>query len=143
MTNNRCTTKSYHEMIQFPTFKERFDYLSEFLGPNPDSFGLMRYLNQRFYASKEWRNLRNYIISRDMACDLAHPDYELHEMAVIHHIVPLTIKDLEENSIYLMDPDFLVVTSEFTHKGLHNKNFNLAPKLYEPRTPNDTCPWRL
>ncbi len=70
---NQMTIRTYSELITFNTFEERFDYLKLDGKVGEDTFGFDRYLNQMFYTSKEWRRLRNDIITRDLGCDLGIP----------------------------------------------------------------------
>ena len=69
--------RSYSEMMQLPTFLERYRYLSLGGRVGEDTFGWDRYLNQALYRSKEWRDLRNSIIVRDEGCDLGCIDYPI------------------------------------------------------------------
>ena len=55
------TIKTYSELITFPTFKERYEYLRLKGRVGEETFGFDRYLNQVFYKSKEWRSVRNYL----------------------------------------------------------------------------------
>ena len=54
MSKNRC----YSELIHIPTFEERFEYLKLDGVVGIETFGFDRYLNQRFYHSKEWLVIR-------------------------------------------------------------------------------------
>ena len=44
----------YSELITFPTYEERFNYLKMDSQVGKDTFGFRRYLNQKFYHSNEW-----------------------------------------------------------------------------------------
>lgn len=139
--------KTYSQLIQLPTFKERFEYLALGARVGEDTFGVERYLNQQFYRSKEWRQARNPIMVRDSLggdypCDLAHPDRPIRGRVIIHHLNPITIEDIETCSRFLLDPEFLVCISEVTHNAVHFGDYNLIPQDYVPRRQNDTCPWR-
>ena len=57
--------RTYSELIQYKTFEERFKYLSLKGEVGAETFGFDRYLNQRFYRSPEWRQIRDFIIVRD------------------------------------------------------------------------------
>lgn len=134
--------KSYRELLTIPTFEERFEYLnlSGIVG-NP-TFGYDRIFNQYFYHSSEWRRTRNGIILRDNGCDLAMPDYEIHDRIYIHHINPITLEDVEEMSDRLFDPDNLICVSYNTHEAIHFGTARNLPKVPIDRVPGDTCPWR-
>lgn len=135
--------RTYSELITFPTFFERFRYLKLSANVGEDTFGYDRYLNQQFYRSPTWRQLRRLIITRDMGCDLAHPDFEINGPIIVHHLNPITKSDVLEHSDYLLDPEFLVCVSDNTHKALHYGDETLLLDA-EPliRAPFDTCPWR-
>lgn len=136
--NNR----SYSELIKLPTFQERYEYckLDGIVGE--DNHDVMRYLNQVFYKTKEWRQFRNHIIERDKACDLAIPELELDKYIYIHHLNPLTKADLLNRSDALLDPNNVVCVSRQTHNGIHyGKSLDLLPKEWVERTPGDTTLW--
>lgn len=137
------TIKTYHELILLDSFEERFEFLKRSGKVGMDTFGFDRYLNQDFYHSKEWRDIRNLVIVRDNGCDLAHPDHPIFGRIIIHHITPLTVDDFVQSTDFLLDPNNLICVSELTHKALHYGSFDLIPKDYVERRPNDTCPWKL
>ena len=141
MTNQKIRT--YSEMIQLQTFEERYAYLRLFGTVGADTFGFDRYLNQVFYKSTEWKKLRNQVIIRDNACDLAMRGYELYDHIYVHHMNPITIDDINDASNFLLNPEYLVCVSLNTHNAIHYGNEKLIQKteLIE-RTPNDMCPWK-
>lgn len=136
-------TRTYSELVTIPTFIERFRYLQLSGKVGEDTFGYDRYLNQQLYKSPFWRKLRQQIITRDMGCDLAHPDFEIVGSIIIHHLNPITKSDVLERSDFLLNPEFLVCVSDNTHKAIHYGDESLLMPV-EPivRVPNDTCPWR-
>lgn len=138
MARNRC----YSELIRLPTFEQRFRYLRIGGQVGIDTFGFDRYLNQRFYRSNEWKAVRHEIIVRDLARDMAHPDYELNDSIYVHHMNPISIEDLELSSEYLLNPEFLVCTSFDTHQAIHYGNGTPPISMIAERRPNDTVPWR-
>lgn len=134
--------RNYTELIRLPTFKERYEYLrtSNIIGET--TFGGRRPINQSFYRSKQWRDIRNAVIVRDRACDLAHQDYPIQSDLVIHHINPITIEALTRfDEMILLNMENLVLTSERTHKAIHYGNECPSSEIVE-RRPFDTCPWR-
>ena len=136
-------TKSYSELINFPTFLERFEYL-QFKEPvGKDTFGIHRYLNQNFYTSKEWRSLRDQVIVRDLGCDLGIEDRPIYGNVYIHHINPITIEDLNNRTEKLMSLENLICCSFETHNAIHFGDVEQVKKELIVRKPNDTCPWRL
>lgn len=136
-------TRRYSELIKLPTFEERFQYLKLDGTVGASTFGFDRYLNQVFYRSLEWKKLRNEIILRDNACDLAMEGYEIHGRSIIiHHMNPITAEEIEHRDSTIFDPEFLITTVLTTHNAIHYGDESLLPKKPVMRTPNDTCPWR-
>lgn len=135
--------KCYQELITFPTFEERFEYLRLDGIVGEDTFGWMRYLNQRFYTSTEWKNLRRDLILRDNCCDLGVDGYDIFGKVIVHHIVPITKDDVASNSKALWNPDNLIITTISTHNAIHYGDTNsLVPCNVSERSLNDTCPWK-
>ena len=134
--------KTYSELITLPTFKERYLYLRLEGKVGEDTFGFDRYLNQIFYKSEEWLSIRDYVISRDLGCDLAMEGYEIHGRILVHHMNPIYKDDILRRSDILLDPEYLISTTKRTHDAIHYGDENLL--LIEPiiRTKNDTCPWK-
>lgn len=143
MKTNQRNIKTYSELIELPTFKERFEYLKLNGKVGEDTFGYDRYLNQIFYKSKEWLSIRNYVVTRDNGCDLGAPGHEIRgNRIIIHHINPITKEDILYNTEKLLDPENLITTIKNTHDAIH---FGSSDILYEEpieRSKNDTCPWR-
>lgn len=135
--------KSYSELIQIPSFKDRFEYLKLNSLVGEATFSSHRYLNQRFYRSDKWLRFRNQVIIRDAGCDLAHPDFEIPRYAklIIHHLNPITIEDVLNESKALLDFENVICTTFKTHQAIHYGDESLLA-LFEERKPNDTCPWR-
>lgn len=134
--------RTYTELIQLPTFKERYDYLRLGAIVGQDTFGFDRYLNQRFYHSNEWKQIRRNVIIRDEGRDLAMPGYEIQNGIYIHHMNPITTKDLNDATEFLLNPEYLVCVTQQTHNAIHYGDASLLPQLPTERRPNDTCPWR-
>lgn len=134
--------RCYSEIIEIPTFEERFRYLQLNGSVGKDTFGFDRYLNQAFYQSKEWKRVRDFVILRDNGCDLGVDGYTIYSKVLIHHMNPITAKDIATMSNYLMNPEYLICVSHTTHNAIHYGDESLIPKGPIVRTPNDTCPWR-
>ena len=134
--------KTYSELILLPTFEERFKYLQLNGRVGKDTFGFDRYINQNFYRSAEWKRVRDYIIIRDNGCDLGVDGYEIHGKILIHHMNPITVKDVELSTEYLMNPEYLICVTHNTHNAIHYGDENLLTKGPIVRTKNDTCPWK-
>lgn len=58
-----------------------------------ETFGFDRYLNQIFYNSQEWKDIRRKIIIRDNGCDLGLDGYEIRGKILIHHMNPSRSQD--------------------------------------------------
>ena len=132
--------RTYTELIRLPTFQERFDYLAIKNPVAQETFGYERYLNQRFYASTEWRQLRAHVIDRDLGRDLGLPGYDIGGRIIVHHMNPILPMDIVHSSEYLMTPEYLICVSEATHNALHYSGVIEEPVI--ERTKNDTCPWK-
>ena len=132
---------TYTELSRLPTFEERFEYLRLTGSLGASTFGFDRYLNQRFYRSREWKNVRDSVILRDNACDLGDPDREIFSKILVHHMNPISPEDLEDFNPDILDPEFLVTTCHDTHNAIHYVDISLVTRLPEERRPNDTVPW--
>lgn len=134
--------RTYTHLISLPTFKERYEYLKLDGLVGKETFGFERYLNQRFYRSQEWKQMRDRIIVRDMGCDLGLPGYEIYDKVYIHHMNPITTKDILDMTDYLLNPEFLICVSHNTHNAIHYGDQNFLLSMPVERKPNDTCPWK-
>lgn len=134
--------KTYSELILLPTFEERFKYLQLNGRVGDDTFGFDRYINQNFYRSAEWKRIRDLVIMRDNGCDLALEGYEIYGRILIHHMNPITVKDVELSTEYLMNPEYLICVTHNTHNAIHYGDEKLLMKGPVVRTKNDTCPWK-
>ena len=134
-------SKTYSGMLMCRTFEERFEYLSLDGRVGKQTFGFERWLNQSFYTSREWRQVRHQIIARDEGCDLGVRGYEIHDKIIIHHIVPMTVDDFEDGNPMMLNPNNLITTSHNTHNAIHYGDASLLIQLPKERTPGDTKLW--
>ena len=134
--------RTYSELITIPTFEERFEYLKLNGSVGLETFGHDRYLNQILYNSPEWRRFRPEIIVRDNGCDLACEGYEIFGKILIHHINPITAKDILNRNPKVFDPENVITTVHNTHNAIHYGDENLLITAPIERSINDTCPWR-
>lgn len=134
--------RTYSELITFPTFEERYRYLRLGGKVGNETFGFDRYLNQIFYKTKEWLEVRDYVIIRDNGCDLAIEGREIYDKILVHHMNPITKEDILNRSDYLFNPDYLICTTKRTHDAIHYGDDSLLFTEFVTRTKNDTCPWR-
>lgn len=136
--------RTYSELIKLPTFEERFEYLRLNGSVGQETFGFDRYLNQLFYQrSHKWKSVRDFVIIRDNGCDLGVEGYEISGRILVHHMNPITAKDIERESEFLLDPEYLISTVHNTHNAIHYGDESLLIKAPVERRKNDTCPWRL
>lgn len=134
--------RTYNELIQIDSYKERFEYLKLDGIVGASTFGSRRYLNQAFYRSEEWKRIRDYVITRDLGRDLGIVGYDIAGLIHVHHMNPVMVQDVINHSSDILNPDYLITTSYQTHKAIHYGNEDML--ILDPviRTPNDTCPWK-
>ena len=139
------TLRTYTELIELPTFLDRYLYLRVPGNVGEQTFETGRWFNQKFYRSKEWKDIRREIILRDFGCDLADPEHPFlpSEPIAIHHMNPIALKDLREHTEFLLNPEYLIACSVNTHRAIHFGDETMVlPSEFSRRTPNDTSPWR-
>ena len=134
--------RTYRELIQLETFEERFEYLKLSGRTGVPTFGFDRYLNQYFYRSREWKQIRREVIIRDNACDLAIPDRSLYRGIRVHHMNPVTAEDLEMGRDIVLDLEYLICTSHTTHNAIHFGSKDNLVMLPKERTKGDTTLWK-
>lgn len=135
--------RTYSELSKLSTFEERFEYLRLDGIVGEETFGFDRYLNQQFYQNDiEWKQVRRFVIMRDLGCDLGIEDREIPGKIIVHHMNPITKDDLINRTKFLLDPEYLICTLKSTHDAIHYGDENLLMKGPVERTKNDTCPWR-
>lgn len=134
--------RTYSDLIQLPTFEERFRYLQLNSSVGKETFGFDRYLNQNFYRSAEWKRIRDKVIIRDNGCDLGIEDRLIYGRVIIHHMNPVTDRDIVDLTSFLLNPEYLICVSHNTHNAIHYGNEDLLMKGPVIRTKNDTCPWK-
>lgn len=134
--------KTYSELITIDTFVDRYRYLKMSSEVGLSTFGFDRYLNQKFYKSKEWMLIRSFVIVRDLGCDLGFEDLEIAGSILVHHMNPVTIDDIKQRSVLLLDPEYLITTQLSTHNAIHYGDESLIEiSVIVERTPNDTKLW--
>lgn len=134
-------TRSYRQLIQLPTFEERYEYLRLKGQVGRDTFGFDRYINQSFYSSREWKSARSKVIIRDDGCDLGDPNRPIGGPIFIHHINPVTIEMFDDDDPCLFNTDNLICVSRTTHQAIHYGDASLLIPDYSPRKPGDTKLW--
>lgn len=138
----RKIIRTYSKLITLPTFEERFRYLKLGGKVGEDTFGFDRYLNQVFYRSTKWKEIRDYVIIRDNGCDLGMEGHEIHQRILVHHMNPITKEDILRESEFLLDPEYMICTIKNTHDAIHYGDESLLITAPIERRKNDTCPWK-
>lgn len=133
--------KSYSELRSYPSFEERFDYLKLGGSVGHSTFGFDRYINQRFYASWEWKDIRRQVIIRDNGCDLGIRGYEINGALLIHHINPMDVDDIIHGEDWILNPEFLITTTQATHNAIHYGDRHFLRKPFTRRVAGDTKLW--
>lgn len=133
--------RRYSELSQFTTFDDRFEYLKLEGSVGRTTFGFDRYINQGFYTSKEWKTLRNDVIVRDNGCDLGVSGYEIHVDMLVHHMNPMIPDDIINGNEWILNPEFLILTTKNTHNAIHYGNPSLLPRVTTERRAGDTKLW--
>lgn len=134
-------SRSYHDLSRLKTFDERFAYLSLRGQVGVATFGFDRWVNQQFYRSREWQQVRDLVIVRDLGCDLGVPGYDIHGRVLVHHMNPIAPEDLVAGEQWVLDPDFLITTTHRTHNAIHYGDDSLLVKPPIDRRPGDTKLW--
>lgn len=133
--------RTYSELRRIETFEDRFKYLSLRGQVGAATFGFDRYINQDFYHSRQWADIRHHVIARDSGCDLGVDGYEIYDRVIIHHMNPMTVDDIVEGSSDILDPEFLITTTHRTHNAIHYGDEKLLPRRLVERKPGDTKLW--
>jgi hypothetical protein len=133
--------RNYSDLRRFSTFDDRFDYLSLAGEVGVATFGFDRWINQHFYHSRQWKQVRDHVIVRDEGCDLGIPGREINAQLLVHHMNPVTPEDLIEGEGWVLDPEFLITTTQRTHNAIHYGDISLIPKAPVERRPGDTRLW--
>lgn len=133
--------RTYSELIKFPTFHERYEYLKLNGVVGDETFGWERHLNQEFYKSDEWKRIRRYVITRDRGCDLGLDGHDIMGLVIVHHMNPITSKDLMNRSLQILDPEYLISTTLGTHNAIHYGDEFLLYDMPIVREIGDTKLW--
>lgn len=133
--------RRYSRLRPLDTFEERYRYLRLQGSVGRSSFGFDRHMNQKFYKSREWRRIRNHVISRDNGCDLGIDGYEIHAELLVHHMNPVDVEAIVHGDQRILDPEYLITTTHRTHNAIHYGDANQLPGQHEPRNPGDTKLW--
>lgn len=133
--------RTYSELAELDTFEDRYNYLRLRGEVGEPTFGSERWINQEFYRSREWKQIRHFVIVRDNGCDLGIDDREIFDSVHIHHINPMTPEDIIHGEEWIIDPEYLISTSHRTHNAIHYGDASLLAQPYVERQPGDTLLW--
>lgn len=132
-------SRTYSELILLPTFEERIRYLQLNGNVGEQTFGGQRALNQVFYKSTEWKELKQLIIIRDNGCDMGLSEFPIFGKIFVHHIEPLTKRDIIDRTENLLNPENLICVSFNTHQIIHYRTEQRT--TIKERSPGDTKLW--
>lgn len=133
--------KTYSEAIAIPDYYERYQYLKLQGMVGEETFGSLRFLNQKLYDSEEWKKFRRKVILRDNGNDMAVDGFNIPGRAIVHHINPITAEDIINKSPKIFDLENVILVSHNTHEAIHYGNESLLPIEYKEREPGDTLLW--
>lgn len=133
--------RRYSELRRYESFDDRFEYLKLGGEVGQSTFGFDRHINQKFYQSAQWKNVRRRVILRDEGCDLGVPGYELNGAYVVHHMNPMSVDDIIHGEDWILDPEYLICVTEETHNAIHYGDRSLLRTEFIERTPGDTKLW--
>lgn len=136
------TIRTYTELSRLHTFEDRFDYLFLRGRVGESTFGFDRYINQEFYRSVQWKQVRDRVIVRDNGCDLGMEGYEIYDKIIIHHMNPMQAEDIIHADDAILDPEYLVAVTHRTHQAIHYGDRSMIRQPLVPRRPGDTNLWR-
>lgn len=133
--------RTYRELRRIESFEDRFRYLALRGQVGHSTFGFDRYMNQMFYTSRQWKQIRQHVIARDEGCDLGVDGYEINSRLVIHHMNPMTANDVKHGDDHILDPEFLITTTHQTHNAIHYGDERQLPRPFVSRSRGDTKLW--
>ncbi|ALY08691.1 HNH endonuclease [Arthrobacter phage Circum] len=133
--------RTYSELIQYNTFEDRFNYLALKGSVAAQTFGHERYLNQDFYRSRAWKQVRRDVIARDLGCDLGLESFEIHDKIIVHHMNPMSADNIIHGDQDILNMEYLISVTHKTHNGIHYGDDSVIPKPYVERRPGDTRLW--
>ena len=133
--------RTYSGLCRFDTLESRYDYLRLEGVVGTMTFGSDRFINQNFYHSREWRQIRNHVIARDQGMDLGLHDAPIRGANYIHHMNPITMEDIEHGTDNLFDPEYLISVTHRTHNAIHYGDKEQLPRPFVERSRGDTKLW--
>lgn len=134
--------RTYSELVTLDSYEDRFAYLRLNGSVAIETFGHERWLNQKFYRSREWQRARTQVIARDLGCDLGVQGFEIVKMIQVHHMNPMRPEDIHHFDPDILNPEYLISVSHDTHNAIHygDQTAPRQPAVIE-RCPGDTTLW--
>lgn len=111
--------RTYSELTTFHSFSERLEYLMLNDRVSDETFGPLRYINQQFYTSTEWKRAREEVIVRDYGCDLGMMDRPIRGKIIVHHMNPIRPDTIIHNIELALNTEYLICVSMETHNAIH------------------------
>ncbi len=133
--------RRYSRLKSLDTFEDRYRYLRLQGSIGRSSFGFDRYVNQKFYKSREWQDVRDFVIVRDNGCDLGIEGYDIHSNLLVHHMNPMDLEEVVHGDPRILDPEYLITTTHTTHNAIHYGDENQIPRQLVERRAGDTSLW--
>lgn len=133
--------RTYSELMNQESYLDRFKYLTLNGVVTDLTFGPVRHVNQLFYKSQEWIDIRGEVILRDDGCDMGDPDHPIQGKILVHHMNPVLPNQLLHRDISLIDPEYLISVSLTTHNAIHYGDESQLPSETVNRLPGDTILW--
>lgn len=133
--------KTYAELQKRTAFLSRFRYLSLGGSLGAATFGFDRHLNQAFYGSKLWKDVRDIVIVRDDGCDMGLPGHGIFDRVLVHHMNPIQVHDFINFNEDILNPEYLICVSQQTHNAIHFGDEKQLPRPFVERRPGDTDLW--
>lgn len=135
------TTRRYSELVAYSSFEDRLDYLMLGGTVGRATFDSDRWINQDFYRSRAWKDARERVLIRDNGCNLGVPGYEIFDAPLVHHMNPMDVEDIIHGEEWIVDPEFLITTTQATHNEIHFGFRSPGPPVHVDRQPGDTRLW--
>lgn len=132
---------NYTDLSKRTIFLARFRYLAIGAQVGAKTFGYDRHLNQGFYGSYAWKQVRDQVLIRDEGCDLGIPGHEIHDRVYVHHMNPIQVQDLTDFNPDILNPEYLISVSHQTHNAIHFSDEKQLPRFFVERSPGDTTLW--
>lgn len=137
--------RNYTELSKLLTYEDRYNYLRLNGNVGIETFGFDRYLNQYFYNSKLWQEVKADVVIRDKGCNMGLEGFDINGMVLVHHMNPIKLEDILQKSELILDPEYLISVSLATHNDIHyGRDLNIrSNRIPVQRSPHDQSPWRI